>query len=327
MTASGHRPAGTGGIRAAWVFWILMISGCATFHLGPKIAPLEEKVIQGDSREKVVLVDIDGLITNREDRTLTGFQKELGMVERVREALAKAEEDSRVKALLLRINSPGGTVTSSDVIYHDIRRFKEKKKIPVYVSILDLAASGGYYIALAGDKIVAHPTSLTGSIGVIVLKMNLQDLMDKIGVDWEVVKSADKKDFLSPFRPLTQEERKIFQSTIDSYHQRFLEVIVENRPGLDWNAVRKLADGRVYTAQQALEAQLVDQIGYLDDTVEMIEGELSVSDIRVVTYHRPGDYKSNLYSSWNAPTVNLLNIDLGLERAHPAPRFMYLWMP
>jgi len=314
-------------IVLAGVF-LIAFSGCASFNLGPSIKPLKEKTLMGKGSDKILLLDIQGLISNQDKRAFTGFPIKKGMVETVREILMKAEEDDKIKALLLRINSPGGTVTSSDIIYHEIMSFKEKTKIKVYVSIVDLAASGGYYIAMAGDTLMAHPTSLTGSIGVIAVKVNVSGLMKKIGVGWEVVKSGDKKDFLSPLRALTPEEKILFQNTIDNFHNRFVDTIVKNRPGLDLATVRKLADGRIYNSDQALEAKLIDAIGYLDDTLERMSKELGMTDPKVITYHRPGEYKSNLYSSLpNSPTINLLNIDLGLNLDRTSPHFMYLWMP
>ena len=314
-------------IAIAGVF-LIAFSGCASFNLGPSIKPLEEKTLLGKSSEKVLLLDIQGLISNQDQRALTGFPIKKGMVETVREILMKAEEDDKIKALLLRINSPGGTVTSSDIIYHEILSFKKRKKIKVYVSIVDVAASGGYYIAMAGDTLTAHPTSLTGSIGVIAVKVNVSGLMEKIGVGWEVVKSGDKKDFLSPLRALTAEEKVLFQNTIDNFHNRFVATIAENRPELNLETVRELADGRVYNSDQALDAKLIDEIGYLDDTVRLIGKEMSIKDPKVITYHRPGEYKSNLYSSLpHSPNINLLNIDLGLNLDRTSPHFMYLWMP
>lgn len=308
--------------------FMIALSGCASFNLGPSIKPLKEKTLMGKGSDKVLLLDIQGLISNQDKRAITGFPIQKGMVETVREILMKAEEDDKIKALLLRINSPGGTVTSSDIIYHEIMSFKEKKKIKVYVSIVDLAASGGYYIAMSGDTLVAHPTSLTGSIGVIAVKVNVSGLLEKIGVGWEVVKSGDKKDFLSPLRALTTEEKRLFQNTIDSFHNRFVRTIVKNRSGLELKAVENLADGRIYNSEQALEAKLIDKIGYLDDTLELIGKELGIAEPKVITYHRPGEYKSNLYSSLpNSPTINLLNIDLGLNMDQISPHFMYLWMP
>lgn len=310
------------------VFMMFTFSGCAVFQLGPSMAPFKEKVLMGTGSEKILLLDIQGIISNSDKKSLTGSTIKMGMVEEVREVLMKAEEDENIKALLLRINSPGGTVTSSDIIYHEIKSFKKRKNVRVYVSVVDMAASGGYYIAMAGDTIVGHPTSLTGSIGVIAVKVNVEGLLHKVGVDWEVVKSGEKKDFLSPLRPLTDEERKLFQFTIDSFHNRFVGIIAENRHNLELAKVAILADGRVYNAEQALEAGLIDKIGYLDDTVSLIKEDLHLSDPKVVTYHRPGEYKSNLYSSIPAPaTINLLNIDLGLNLPAASPHFMYLWMP
>jgi protease-4 len=120
------------------------------------------------------------------------------------------------------------------------------------VSVVDVAASGGYYVAMAGDSIMVHPTSLVGSIGVLALKLNLEGLMGKVGVEWEIVKSTEKKDFMSPFRPLTKEERALFQETIDRYYDRFVDLVVLNRDGLDVKEVRALADGRVYNARQLM---------------------------------------------------------------------------
>ncbi len=300
---------------------------CAVINLGPQIESLEEVVVEeGSGDEKILLIDIDGPISNRPKKTLAGFQSETGMVDRIREILKKAEKDKKIKGILLRINSPGGTVTSSDIIYHEIKSFKERYNVKVYVSVVDVAASGGYYIAMAGDSIMAHPTSLVGSIGVLALKINLEGLMGKVGVEWEVVKSSEKKDFMSPFRPLTKEERTLFQETIDSYYNRFVDVVVLNRSRLDARAVKILADGRVYNARQALEKYLVDSIGYLQDIVKLAKKELNQPGLKVVTYGRPREYKSNYYSSMGSvPKINLINLDMGFDWNQISPQFLFLW--
>ena len=300
---------------------------CAVINLGPQIESLEEVVVEeGSGDEKILLIDIDGPISNRPKKTLVGFQSETGMVDRIREILKKAENDKKIKGILLRINSPGGTVTSSDIIYHEIKSFKERYNVKVYVSVVDVAASGGYYIAMAGDSIMAHPTSLVGSIGVLALKINLEGLMGKVGVEWEVVKSSEKKDFMSPFRPLTKEERTLFQETIDSYYNRFIDVVVLNRSRLDARAVKILADGRVYNARQALEKHLVDSIGYLEDIVKLAKKELNQPGLKVVTYGRPREYKSNYYSSMGSvPKINLIILDMGFDRNQISPQFLFLW--
>jgi len=305
----------------------LLSSSCAVINLGPQIDSYEEVVVEeGIGDGKILLIDIDGPISNRPKKTLVGLQSETGMVDRIREMLKKAENDESIKGILLRINSPGGTVTSSDIIYHEIKSFKERNKIKVYVSVIDVAASGGYYVAMAGDSIMVHPTSLVGSIGVLALKLNLEGLMSNVGVEWEVVKSSEKKDFMSPFRPLTLEEKKLFQETIDRYYDRFMDVVILNRDQLDAQAVKTLADGRIYNARQALENSLVDSIGYLQDVVELAKKELNQPHLKIVTYTRPREYKSNYYSSMGSiPKINFINLDMGFDWNQISPQFLYLW--
>ena len=314
--------------RVFLFFWVVIFSySCALIKVSPQIESFEEIVVEeGSAVEKILLIDIDGPISNRPKKTLVGFRSDTGMVDRIREILKKAEKDKNIKGILLRVNSPGGTVTSSDIIYHEIKSFKERFKVKVYVSVIDVAASGGYYVALAGDSIMVHPTSLVGSIGVLALKLNLESLMDKVGVEWEVVKSSKKKDFMSPFRPLTKEERVLFQETIDRYYDRFVDLVVLNRDGLDVKEVRALADGRVYNARQALNNHLVDSIGYLKDLVELAKKELDQPDLKVVTYSRPREYKSNYYSSMGStPKISLINLDLGFDWNQISPQFLFLW--
>ncbi|PIP72756.1 MAG: signal peptide peptidase SppA [Nitrospinae bacterium CG22_combo_CG10-13_8_21_14_all_47_10] len=307
---------------------VFFASACASIQLGPTMGPLEETVLEGEGPEKLLLIDLQGVIHNKKDHAFTGATTELGMVEQVREILSKAEKDDDIRALLVKVNSPGGTVTASDIILHELVTYKRKHGIPIYVHIMDLAASGGYYVALAGDEIAGHPTSLIGSIGVIALKVNLENLMEKIGVDWEVVKSGDKKDFMSPFRSFTDEERKLFQDTIDNFHTRFVTIIAENRTALGLEDVKPLADGRVFDSQQAMKLNLIDRIGYISDTVDRIKLKLEKPHLKVVTYQREGDYKSNLYSiSPQSPAFSLINLNLGLDKSTLSPYFLYLWMP
>jgi protease-4 len=318
-------------IRLMLVMVLFMIfNGCTLFNINvtPGLSPLKEKTISGEGSNKVLLVDIKGMISNRKRVSALGVVMSPGLVDHVRETLKKAENDKNVKALVLRINTPGGTVTSSDIIYHEIKVFKERTNIKVYAIVMDVAASGGYYVAQAADRIIAHPTSLTGSIGVIALKMNLRGLMDKVGVEFEVVKSGDHKDFLSPFRGLTEEERQIFQKTIDDLHKRFVSTIVDNRKQLSRAEIEKLADGRIYTSQQALETKLIDQIAYMDEAEEFIKKDLKFNEMRLVVYHRAGQYKSNIYSSQPVPpSINFNFVNLNFIPETPGPNFMYLWMP
>jgi len=306
----------------------LTLLGCATINFSPSLGDLEEVTIEGSGPGKILLVDFDGIINNQKNRNITGNTIDLGMVEKIRSILKKAEKDKEIQALLIKINSPGGTVTASDIIFHLLKDFKESNKVKIYVQVMDLAASGGYYVALAGNEIIAHPTSLVGSIGVIALKVNLKELMTKIGVDWEIVKSGDKKDFMSPFRSFTKEERDLFQNTIDKYHQRFITTITNNRDELDISQVQLLADGRIFDAEQAKELKLIDDIGYITDTIQRIKLDLNNLNLKLVTYYRSNKYQGNIYSQFQKPTsFNMINVDLGLNPNSLSPYFLYIWSP
>jgi protease-4 len=231
--------------------------------------------------------------------------------DRVKEELEKASKDSHIKALVLRINSPGGTVSGSDVIWHELKAFKEEKKMPVVACLTGLATSGGYYVAQAADHIVAYPTCVTGSIGVIALKFNVKGLMDKVGVGDDLVKSGKWKDFWSPFRPATPEERQMMQEVIDHFYKSFVEVVAQGRKK-NLEDTRRVADGRIFTSAQAKDLGLVDRIGYLDDALKLAHDLAGLKEAKVVRYHRPGSYRPTIYSMLP-----------DLEMA--APQFLYLW--
>jgi protease-4 len=316
------------GLRLIVFFLAIIITGCATINFGPSLGELKEVTIEGEGPGKILLVNVDGVINNQKDRTFSGNTLRLGMVEKIKSIIEKAEKDDEIKALLIKINSPGGTVTASDIILHLLNTYKESSKVRIYIQVMDLAASGGYYIALAGDEIIAHPTSLIGSIGVIALKVNLQELMAKIGVSWEIVKSGDKKDFMSPFRSFTKEERELFQGAIDRLHNRFVTLIAKNRSALDISQIRPLADGRVFDAEQAKDLKLIDHIGYVGDTIRRIKSDLNNSDLKLVTYHRNNDFQGNIYTQLQKPTsFNLINLDLGFNPNVLSPYFLYMWSP
>jgi protease IV len=307
----------------------LLLSGCAFVNLAlyPEAGPLKEKRVDGEGDRKILLLDITGIISE-EKRHKLGLREETSMVDEFRESLKKAREDKKIAGLVIRINSPGGTVTASDILHYEILEYKKKTGARVVVCMMDVAASGGYYVATAADEIMAHPTTITGSIGVIAMKFNVQGLFSRIGVEAEAVKSGDKKDLLSPFRPATPEEKQIVQTIIDQLHGRFVDVIVEGRKPLSREAVVKLADGRIYTAGQALGLKLIDRIGYLDNAIEGVKKSLNLEKASVVVYHRAGSYKGTIYSEagGNTTVVNLLPQDL--ESLLPqGARFMYLWAP
>lgn len=295
---------------------VSLLSGCfINISLWPEEQPLKEQLIEGTGRPKILLISLTGTIT--ED----GRDSQVALI---KEMLQIAEKDADIRGLVLRIDSPGGTVNASDVIYHEIKRFKERKNIPVYASIDGIGASGAYYVAMASDKLYATPSSITGSIGVIAMKFNAENLMAKIGIQHEVVKSGDKKDFWSPFRPSTPEEKEIFQKIIDDLYGRFLKVIKENRGEiLPMEDLRRLADGRVYTAGQALKEKLVDGIGYMDDVIGELKKSQGMKEARVIRYYKPGTYRPTYYSQAGINLSLSINELSGIDSV----RFLYLWIP
>jgi protease-4 len=178
-------------------------------------------------------------------------------------------KDSSIKAIILRVNSPGGAVAPSQEIYEEVKKAVEKK--PVVVSMGAVAASGGYYISAPATKILANPGTLTGSIGVIMEIPNLSGLMEKIGVKAEVIKSGKHKDIASAFRGIGKEEREILQGVMDNVHEQFMKAVSEGRE-MEMEDVRNIADGRVFSGQQALEVGLVDELGNLEDAIDTAAG-------------------------------------------------------
>ncbi len=316
----------TSAVGVGIVLWGL--TGCTVnLNLFPSPGPVKEKQISGSGSAKVLLMELSGMISSQDSEGLVSRQN---LVAQIKEELTRAAEDSDVKALVIRINSPGGTVTASDILYHEIKHFKTTRKIPVIASIMDIGASGGYYIAAAADKIVAHPSSITGSLGVIMLTMNASGLLEKIGVQATAVTSGPRKDMGSPFRAMTEEERAIFQGVINGLYERFLAVIQEGRPGLQPEQIRKLADGRIYTGEQAKALNLIDQVGYLEEAIDLAKRTAGLDQARIVVYSRPGDYRPNIYAKTFDPGLNLMGMPsldlLSLVRGGH-PQFMYLWMP
>ena len=311
----------------------LLTAGCGSvvsIDLSPRVRPLEEETVEGSGDAKVLLMDLSGFLSDESTSTLlnlTAPPARVPLLVRVREELKKAAADEKVKALVIRVNTPGGTVTASDVIYRELELFRREKPIPIIAVMMDVAASGGYYVSLAADTIVAHPTTVTGSIGVIMLSLNAEGLLQKIGVTTSAFKSGERKDMGSPFRAPTEEERKIFQSLIDGLYGQFLSRLVESRK-LPLDTARTIADGRVYTAQQALGLKLIDQIGYMDDVLKLARQKIGVDEARVVVYHRPTDYRATYYARAESSSGGLdVTATQLASLIGGGPRFLYLWLP
>lgn len=311
------------------LFFIL--GGCIHVDLFSGKGVLQETTISGEGSDKVLLIDISGTLTTSKD---SGIFSEPSLPARLKEELTKAEKDDHIKAIVLRINTPGGTVTSSDILYHELQEFKEKRKVPIISSIMDMGTSGGYYVAMASDYIFAHPSTITGSIGVIMLTLNGQGLLEKIGIQPTAIVSGPKKSMGSPFRAMNDEERAIFQDVIDRLYARFLTVVEKGRPKLAAAKIRQLADGRIYTADVAKTEGLIDEIGYLDDAIERAKKSAKLSEAQVVTYTRSSrETHQNIYSHFDPPTVGPLGFPqinastmLGVLQGG-TPQMMYMWIP
>lgn len=323
-----------------------VLAGCGrtSFLITPVPAQrgLHEFEFQRDSiwaGDKVALVDLDGLITNSNTSIgLLGGMRENPVV-RFKEQLDAARRDDQVKAVVLRINSPGGGVTASDLMHTELVRFKQRCGKPVIVSMLDVCASGGYYIASAADRLFAHPTTVTGSIGVIMTTPEFSGLMTKLGVRANVIKSGPLKDAGSPFRPMSDADRAEFQSLVDRMYARFVDVVAAGREPLNVEQVRALADGRVMLGPEAQAAGLVDEVGTLPDAIAAAKhaAGLDDRDVVLVQYGRVFEHKPNIYAQAEQPVqvpagsgaaeVNVINVDLPSVFGGAQPQFLYLWAP
>ena len=295
-----------------------------------------EKLVEGSGEDKVVIIDVEGIISSMRDGMLFGGRT--SMCERITQQLRQAAGDSSVKAVILAVNSPGGTVTASDVICNEVRKVQAAgKKVVVHMG--DLCASGGYYVSAPAEWIVASPTTITGSIGVILNTIDASELLvQKLGIREAPVKSGRYKDMGSFSRPMTDEERAILQGMIDSAYDRFVDIVANGRNGhanfsgpveQTRAAVRKLADGRIYSAQQAAGNGLADALGYLEDAIAKAKALAGLSSAKVVRYVRP----ETLADLLGAGAESKLNINTGVQVElnklldGATPRLEYRWRP
>lgn len=308
----------------------MVVTGCApTFKLTSDATdPLEEFTLEGKGREKTLVIPIRGVITDQPGVGL--LRTRPSMVQEVVAHLEKAAKDPAIRAVVLKINTPGGTATASDILYHELMAYKEKSGAKMVAAMMDLATSGGYYLALSADRIFAHPTTVTGSVGVIFMRPRVTGLMDKIGVGVAVNKSGRNKDMGSPFRDATAEEVAILQGVTDGLARRFTGLVAERR-GLSGQSMAQVATARIYLAEEAVAAGLVDQIGYLKDAVNEARrlAGLSEKESRLVVYRRSTYPDDNIY---NAATMTAGGrppalVRLGIEGFLPSlsPGFYYLW--
>ncbi|MBL8828698.1 MAG: signal peptide peptidase SppA [Planctomycetaceae bacterium] len=266
--------------------------------------------------DKVAIIDLEGTILEGD-----GF---------VKKQIDRVKSDKSVKAVVLRVNSPGGTVTGSDFMYHHLVKLREERKIPIVVSMGSVAASGGYYVSMCvGDEpnsIYAEPTTWTGSIGVVIPHYDMSGLTEKLGVTEDSIKSHRLKQMGSPFKEMTEEERKIFQGLVDDSFGGFKAIIKSGRPAFREHPenLDKVATGQVFTTSQALAAGLVDKQGFIEDAIDRaIEiAKLDKDDVKVVRYRKPGGLFDVLLDAKVAQRSDLAALfDLTTPRAY----YLFSW--
>ncbi len=245
---------------------------------------------QKGPEEAIAVIEVKGTIVGGESGSSLLGGMAVGSETMMQEIRAAAEDDS-IKALLLHINSPGGSSAASEAVYMEILRFKEKTGKPVLATMEDVAASGGYYIALGADEIFANPATVTGSIGVIMQFTNYQELYEKYGLKVETIKSGKYKDIGSPTRDLTKEERELLQTMVNQIYGNFVDAVAEGR-GLERERILELAQGQIYTGIQAQELGLIDQLGNFWDSVDYLAKRAGIKgEPELVYYTRPTLWK------------------------------------
>ncbi|WP_456277993.1 signal peptide peptidase SppA [Bacillus sp. AK128] len=286
---------------------------------------LETVLEEGRSANKIAVLDVNGAIMDSGDVTSifqsTGYDHRAFL-----RMLDQAAEDTSIKGILIRVNSPGGGVVESAEVHDRIIEIQAETQKPVYISMGSMAASGGYYIAAPANKIYASPETLTGSLGVIMQSYNFSGLAEKYGVKLETVKSGTYKDIMSPVREMTDAEREILQSMIDNSYAGFVNVIAEGRD-IPEDRVREIADGRIYDGRQALELGLIDEFGYWEDAIEGLKVDHDLGDVSVIQYESAYGL-SSVFSmgvqKWFSNDFEMTSLMKLLSQPN-APRPMYLY--
>ena len=300
----------------------IIITVCVLALLAAILVPII--LIYRPAAGKIAVIPLSGTITIEGSSLLSGSTITPDLV---RYYLAKAERDRSVKAIVLRIESPGGEIEPCQEILLEIERIKET--MPVVVSMGEMAASGGYYISTQANKIVAMPSTQTGAIGVISSAINVQGLLDKLGIQIEIFKGGKYKDMYWGLRELTPEEQAIMQGMVNEYYEQFVDVVAEGR-GLSTEEVRNLATGQLYSGTEAKELGLVDELGDLNTAINLAAGLAGIEAPKVTYYQQPGLISRLLsglveaiqarISGLSAQDMILLEV---LNHNYPQPLFLY----
>ncbi len=337
LHSSGSRPCRHGPFWAVIVALAivlgvsLMINLTAVGLLSGSAKPMADEVGEdefpafseahsyGSGTTKVVRIWYAGILTRELDG---GWLGNFDPVEDCLRQIRAARQDDEVAAILFEVDSPGGEVTAADEIHRELTLFKESREDRrIVVLVHDMAASGGYYVSVPADRILAQPTALVGSIGVILQTLNVQGLSEKIGVTDTTIKSGKNKDMLNPFHPVDPEQLALLQASIDAMYDRFVDLVAAGRR-LKKSEVRPLADGRLFTAEEALKHGLIDGIGYWDEAFDETAALLGVDDLYVVTYQIERTFFEQLLGL-RSPLPGLR----AMFSAATTPRRLYLWKP
>lgn len=269
---------------------------------------------EGPRSSRIAVVNIDGVIDESQ-------------ADEVYRQLKAAREDGAVKGVILRVNSPGGTISASDRIYREIVNFRNEQGLPVIAFMQGMAASGGYYACAACDEILAEPTAITGSIGVIMSHFVFQELLEnKLGIQPVYVTKGQKKDWPSFFRkPSDEELAYLDERLLEPAYQRFIRVVKEGRSKvLGDEEVRKLADGSIFVGEEAVKVELIDKTGYLDDAIATVKTRVGIDKAQVIEYRKPLSVMDLLMTQGRAKT-SLLHLDSAKLFELGTPQVLYLW--
>jgi protease-4 len=281
------------------------------FYAAGKGTGLMEKVVrEGDPQTKIAVINLKGVI---DDENVSKFRKQLD----------SAREDKAVKGVIVRINSPGGSVSASDRTWNEIKKYRADTNEPAVAFMQQVAASGGYYAAVGCQKIVAEPTVITGSIGVITGYASVQELLEgKLGIKPVVIKAGEKKNWPDPFQPPSDEQAQYLQDRlVNPAYNRFKQVITESRDQLSAEDVNNIADGSIYNADMALELKMIDKVAYLEGAVSMVSDLAELDNPKVIEYQQPFSLKD----VFSPGLSGALNFDTSKVFELTTPKVMYLW--
>jgi len=316
-----------------------------TIDLAPGDGSLEQRVVMSDDGSpgrdraagpRVALIDVRGVLSHTPTGGLIAGRQ--NAVDALVARLYEVEKDPRIVAVVLRINSPGGTVAASETMYEEVRAFRQRTGKPVVVSMAEVAASGGYYLALAADEIIAQESSITGSIGVIVQTFNVSEGLRRIGIVGRAVTSDERKALASPFEPMDEADYAILQGMVDDFYTAFTRRVALHRQSITPSDMPTAIDGRVFTGGQAHELGLVDQLGGLRDAFNHAKKLAKVDTASLVKFVSKGDHINSAYALGGQPgagergdalQINLLQLNMNATGDGSAAGigFYYLWMP